>query len=104
MISFEFGVIPFGVISFEFGVISFGVIPFGVIFFGVVPFEFEVISFEFEVIPGTIVKVGGALNSSNFCISGNSGNSCNSGIFEVESAAMWGLPDKPCGKGNLSFM
>ena len=100
----EFGVIPFGVISFEFGVISFGVIPFGVIFFGVVPFEFEVISFEFEVIPGTIVKVGGALNSSNFCISGNSGNSCNSGIFEVESAAMWGLPDKPCGKGNLSFM
>ena len=91
--------IPFGVISFEFGVISFGVI-----FFGVVPFEFEVISFEFEVIPGTIVKVGGALNSSNFCISGNSGNSCNSGIFEVESAAMWGLPDKPCGKGNLSFM
>ena len=96
--------IPFGVISFEFGVISFGVIPFGVIFFGVVPFEFEVISFEFEVIPGTIVKVGGALNSSNFCISGNSGNSCNSGIFEVESAAMWGLPDKPCGKGNLSFM
>ena len=95
----EFGVIPFGVISFGFGVISFGVI-----FFGVVPFEFEVISFEFEVIPGTIVKVGGALNSSNFCISGNSGNSCNSGIFEVESAAMWGLPDKPCGKGNLSFM
>ena len=85
----EFGVIPFGVISFGFGVISFGVIPFGVIFFGVVPFEFEVISFEFEVIPGTIVKVGGALNSSNFCISGNSGNSCNSGIFEVESAAMW---------------
>ena len=49
-----------------------------------ISFEFGVIFFEFEVIPGTIVKVGGALNSSNFCISGNSGNS---GIFE--SAAIW---------------